>query len=114
MAEELTDSLIDYEDFAKVELKVATILEAQRIEESEKLIKLQVDLGTEKRQILAGIAKSYEAEQLVGKQIIVVANLKPRKLMGYESQGMLLAASDTDGSVVLTTLSEVPAGSTIS
>lgn len=114
MEDLLTDNLINYEDFTKVELKVATILEANKIEESDKLVKLQVSLGEEKRQIVAGIGKSYQAGDLVGKQIIIVTNLKPRKLMGYESQGMLLAASDEEGSVVLTTEKDVLSGTSIS
>jgi methionyl-tRNA synthetase len=109
----MTD-FISYEDFSKVELKVATIIEAQKIEESEKLIKLQVSLGEEKRQIVAGIAKSYSPEELIGKQIIIVANLEPRKLMGYESQGMLLAASGENGPIILTTEKEAQSGQQIS
>ncbi|MHA1866658.1 MAG: methionine--tRNA ligase [Candidatus Heimdallarchaeaceae archaeon] len=94
------ENKIDYKTFQKVELKVATIIEAESIENSKKLIKLQVDLGTEKRQIVAGIKQYYKPEELVGRQIIVVANLKPAKLMGYESNGMLLAA-DIDGEPIL-------------
>ena len=75
---------------------------------SEKLLKLQVDLGTEKRQILAGIAKHYAPEDVIGKTIVVVANLKPAKLMGMESQGMVLAASNADGK--LTLVSPIDAG----
>lgn len=108
-----SENLINFDDFAKIELKVATILEAERIEESEKLIKLQVSLGEEKRQIVAGIGKSYLAEDLIGQQIIIVANLKPRKLMGYESQGMLLAAAGLDGSILLTTKDQVDPGSLV-
>jgi methionyl-tRNA synthetase len=80
----------------KVDLRVAQITEAERIEKSEKLVKLQVSLGEKLgcRQIVAGIAKHYSAEDLVGRKIIVVANLKPAKLMGELSEGMLLAASD--------------------
>ena len=69
----------------------------KKLKKSEKLVKLQVDLGNEKRQILAGIAQSYEPEELIGKRVIVVANLKPAKLFGLESQGMLLAAEDENG-----------------
>lgn len=85
--------MINYDQFSQIELKVATILEAERVEGSEKLIKLQLSLGEEKRQIVAGIGKSYQPEELIDKQIIIVANLEPRSLMGQESQGMLLAAS---------------------
>lgn len=106
---------IKYEDFAKVDLRVGKVISATQIEESEKLIKLSVDLGEENpRQILAGIKKFYEAEDLIGKNIIVVANLEPRSLMGYESHGMLLAASDENETpVVLTTEKDTPSGSKI-
>ncbi|MGC8582272.1 MAG: methionine--tRNA ligase subunit beta [Thermoproteus sp.] len=87
-------SLISIDDFKKIELKVGKVLEAQRIEGSRKLIRLVVDLGSEKRQIVAGLAEHYAPEALVGKYVVVVANLQPRKLMGYESQGMLLATCD--------------------
>lgn len=92
---------IEFMDFAKVSLKVARIIEAEPLEGSEKLVKLQVAIGDEKRQILAGIKKSYAPVDLIGRQVIVVANLKPAKLMGHESQGMLLAADDVDGSPIL-------------
>lgn len=98
--QEESGNKIDYKTFQKVELKVATIIEAESIENSKKLIKLQVDLGTEKRQIIAGIKQYYKPEELVGRQIIVVTNLKPAKLMGHESNGMLLAA-DIDGEPIL-------------
>jgi len=101
------------EDFAKVDLRVATVLEAERIPKADKLLRLQVDLGEEKpRQILAGIAAYYAPEQLIGKRIIVVANLAPRKLRGLESNGMLLAASvGEEGKPVLATFAEdVPNG----
>lgn len=93
--------MISYEQFQQIELCVATILAAERVEGSEKLIRLKVSLGEEERQIIAGIGKRYAPEELVGKQIIVVANLEPRMLMGMESQGMLLAADTPDGPVLL-------------
>jgi methionyl-tRNA synthetase len=86
------------------------ILEAERVPKSEKLLRLQVDLGTEKRQILAGIAKYYAPEDVVGKTIVVVANLKPAKLMGMESQGMVLAASNADGKLTLVSPHDVTIG----
>ena len=107
---------IEYEDFAKIELRAARILEAERIPKADKLLKLQVDLGTEKRQILAGIAQQFEPEQLVGKMIVVVANLAPRKMRGLDSEGMLLAASETfDGAPagLLTIDADVAPGSII-
>ncbi len=97
------DGLINIKDFAKVELKTAKVIEAERVEGSEKLIKLQVDSGQPEqlRQIVAGIGKAYAPEDLVGKVVVVVANLKPAKLMGVESQGMLLAATGDDGEPVI-------------
>ncbi|CAI4032611.1 Methionine--tRNA ligase [Nitrospira tepida] len=87
---------ITIEEFQKIQLKTAKVLTAERVPRSEKLIKLQVDLGAEQRQIVAGIGKKYEPEQLVGRTIVIVANLKPAKLMGIESQGMVLAAGDAE------------------
>jgi len=106
---------VSYEDFAKVDLRIGKIISAEPIEESEKLIKLQVDLGEDKpRQILAGIKKNYSADELVNKNIVVVANLEPRKLMGIESQGMLLAASTEGGEpVLLTSISEIDPGAKV-
>ena len=95
-------SQLDIADFAKVELRAAVIKEAEKIAGSKKLIKLLVDLGNETRQVVAGIAESYSPETLVGKRIILVANLKPAKLMGVESNGMVLAGS-VDGKAVLCT-----------
>jgi methionyl-tRNA synthetase len=102
---------IVYDDFAKVQLRVATIVEAQPVEKSKKLMRLQIDLGTERRQILAGIKEHYTAEQLVGRQIVVVVNLAPREVMkGEVSNGMLLAASDLGtGKVILLAPSEAVA-----
>jgi methionyl-tRNA synthetase len=103
--------LITIDDFAKVELRVAQVLVAERIPKADKLLRLEVDLGNEKRQILAGIAQYYEPEKLIGRKIVIVANLAPRKMRGLESQGMLLAASLDDGAPVLAGfLEEVPLG----
>jgi methionyl-tRNA synthetase len=104
---------ISYEDFKKIDLRVAKIIEVERVENSEKLIRLQIDLGEEKRQIVAGIGKFYNPEDLINKQIVVVANLEPRKLMGEESQGMLLAASDEDQISLLIPDQEIPTGSIV-
>jgi methionyl-tRNA synthetase len=105
---------ITLDDFKKLDLRVGRVLSAERIPKSEKLIKLQVDLGTEQRQLVAGIAHSYQPEQLLGKLIIVVTNLQPAKLMGHESKGMLLAANDENGKVSLVTvLEEIPIGSAV-
>jgi methionyl-tRNA synthetase len=102
---------ISIDDFVKVELRVAQILVAERIPKADKLLRLEVDLGYEKRQILAGIAQYYEPEKLIGRKIVIVANLAPRKMRGLESNGMLLAASLPDGAPVLAGfLEEVPLG----
>jgi methionine--tRNA ligase beta chain len=89
------------EEFQKMDLRVAKVIKAEKIEGSEKLMKLQINLGDEERQVVAGISKVYEPEQLVGKEIIIVANLEPRRLLGLESNGMLLAAHDENGEPVL-------------
>ena len=96
------DEKINIEDFFKIELKVAKVLEASEIEGADRLLRLRVDLGSQTRQLVAGIKKSYTPEELVGKHIIVVANLQPATLRGVESQGMLLAASTEDGPVLAT------------
>ncbi len=88
---------ITYDDFVKVELKVGRVLSAERIPKADKLLKLQVDIGTEQRQILAGLAEHFDPEALVGQSVVVVTNLAPRKMRGLESQGMILAASTPDG-----------------
>jgi methionyl-tRNA synthetase len=106
----ITD-LITIDDFVKVDLRVAQILVAERVPKADKLLRLEVDLGYEKRQILAGIAQFYEPEKLIGRKIVIVANLAPRKMRGLESNGMLLAASLPDGAPVLAGfLEEVPLG----
>src|SRR5204863_6231514 len=84
---------ITIDDFAKVDLRVATVVEAERVKGADKLLRLVVDLGFEKRQILAGIALAYQPESLVGRKVVIVANLQPRKLRGLESNGMIVAAS---------------------
>jgi len=102
--------IITFDDFKKLDLRVAKILSAEKVEGSDKLLKLEIDLGNEIRQIVAGIGKNYSPEKLVGREIIVVANLEPRKLMGFESQGMLLAANDESGPVLLEPDKEVSPG----
>lgn len=101
---------ITIDDFLKIQLKTATVLSAERVPNSEKLIKLQVDLGTEKRQIVAGIGKKYAPDALLGKRIVIVANLQPRKLMGIESQGMVLAAGEANVEGLITVLEDVAPG----
>jgi methionyl-tRNA synthetase len=105
--------LVGIEDFMKVDLRVGKIVSAERVEKSEKLIKLKVDIGAETRQVVAGIGKSYGPEELMGKSIVIVANLKPAKLMGIESQGMLLAASNGDLLAVATFDRETKPGSRV-
>jgi methionyl-tRNA synthetase len=101
---------ITIDDFMKVDLRTAKILAAEKVKKSKKLIQLKVDLGTEQRQVLAGIAEAYEPEQLVGRTVILVANLKPAKLMGLESQGMILAGSDGDTIILGGFDSDLPPG----
>ncbi len=112
--------MINYDDFSKVELKVATVLSAERVEGSEKLLQLHVSLGEDPstgsgqvRQIVSGIAKSYAPEALIGKQVVVIINLEPRMIMGLESNGMLLAASGESGPVILVPEKSVLSGATI-
>jgi len=105
--------LIGIEEFQKIQLKVAKILEAERVPKSSKLLKLQVDIGAERRQIVAGIGKKYSPEELAGKTIVVVVNLKPAKLMGIESQGMVLAAGENDMLGLLGVSEDLPAGTKV-
>ena len=109
-----TDGRIAIDDFMKVELRVAKILEAEPVPKSKKLIKMKVDVGTEQRTIVAGIAEAYQPDQLVGRTIVIVANLKPAKLMGIESNGMVLAASPEGGLPSLLAVDPaLPAGSRV-
>ena len=110
--------MITIDDFKKIELKVGKVLSVEPVEGSEKLLKLQVDLGSEQRQVLAGIAKHYQSNDLVGRQIVMIVNLEPRTMMGLESQGMVLAASGpaTAGGESISLLipdKDMPAGSAV-
>ena len=105
--------MIDIDQFASVELKVGTVLAAERVPKSNKLIKLQVDLGAETRQVVAGIGREYTPEDLPGKQVILVANLAPATLMGVESQGMVLAASVDGAPCLLQPATPVPPGTPV-
>lgn len=106
--------MISIDEFLKVDLRVGMVLSAEEIEGSDKLLKLQVNLGEERpRQILAGIKKWYKPEDLVGEQVIVVANLEPRQMVGFESQGMMLAASCEEEPILLTVPKESAPGSKI-
>ena len=104
--------MIKFEEFQKIELKVGVIEKAEKIEGTEKLVKLEVDTG-EKRTMVAGIAHQYSPKELVGKKIIVVTNLEPRKIKGIESQGMLLAALDEEIISIITPDKEVRPGSKV-
>lgn len=104
---------ITIDEFMKVQLKTAKVITAERVPKSEKLLKLQVSLGSEQRQIVAGIGKKYEPEALIGKTIVIVANLKPAKLMGIESQGMVLAAGDSEVRGLVTLLEDVEPGTKV-
>ena len=109
MSEEML-SQINIEDFARIQMRVGQVLEAEKIEGSRKLLKLRVDIGAEIRQVVAGIAEAYDPAGLLNKKVVIVANLKPARLMGVESNGMVVAAS-VDGKPVLATFTEeVPNG----
>ena len=105
---------VSYDDFKKMDLRVGKIKEAELVQGSSNLIKLKVDIGTEERQIIAGIAQCYKPEELIGKQIIIIVNLQPRMIRGLESNGMLLAVGESVNDVVLlTTDKEVNPGITV-
>ena len=99
---------LSIDDFMKIELRVAKILAAEAVPKSSRLLKLHVDLGTEQRTIVAGLAEAYTPEAMVGRTVVIVANLKPAKLMGIESNGMVLAASPEGGKPVLLGFEEAP------
>ena len=115
VAEKVTEkkSLIQYDDFAKLELKTGTIVAAEKVEKADKLLKLEVDLGSEKRTIVSGIALFHNPEQIVNQKVVVVTNLAPRKMRGIESNGMILMAEDADGKLAFVS-SEVSNGSNVS
>jgi methionyl-tRNA synthetase len=102
---------ITIDDFAKIELRVGVVKVAERVPKADKLLRLEIDIGTEVRQVLAGIAEAYAPETLVGRKVVIVANLAPRKLRGLESNGMIVAASLEGGKPVLASfLEDVPVG----
>ncbi|HTE30078.1 MAG TPA: methionine--tRNA ligase subunit beta, partial [Chryseolinea sp.] len=106
---------ITFEDFAKLDIRVAKVLEAEKMPKSNKLLKLKVDTGIDTRTILSGIAQHYSPEEMVGKQVTIIANLAPRKMMGIDSQGMILMAEDADGKLKLVQPNEIVSpGSTVS
>ena len=107
--------IITYDDFAKLDMRVVTILEAEKMPKSKKLLKLKVDIGLGERTVLSGVAEHFEPEFLVGKQVTMLINLAPRKMMGIDSEGMILMAEDKDGKLKLMVPHEGTAsGSTIS
>lgn len=108
------EEFITIDDFAKIKMRVGKVIEAEKVEKSDKLLKLKVSLGDEERTIVSGIAQYYKPEEMVGKYVIVLANLKPRKIFGIESHGMLLAAKDGEKLTVLTVDREVDTGSPVS
>ncbi len=107
------EEIININEFAKLDLRIGKIENAERVEGSKKLIKLEVDVGDETRQLVAGIAEEYTPESLIGKLVPILANLKPVKLRGVESQGMILAVDVNEKPVLLHPDREVPAGSRI-
>ena len=93
--------VIEFDDFSKVDIRVGTVIEAENIPKSNKLLKLKINTGIDERTILSGIAKFYSTEEILNKKVMVLINLKPRKMMGFESEGMLLLAEDSDGNLSL-------------
>ncbi len=109
------EELIDIEYFKKIDLRVAEVLNAEKVEGTDKLLKLEISLGSENRTIIAGVAHQYSPEELKGKKIVVIKNLKPATIRGITSQGMLLAASDEKGEISILTVSrDIAPGSRIS
>ncbi len=104
---------ITFDQFKKIDLRVAKILAVEPVEKTDKLLKIQIDLGSEQRQIVAGIAQHYNPEELIGKLIVVVANLESAVIRGVESNGMLLAASEIDNISVLTSDKKIAPGSSV-
>jgi methionine--tRNA ligase beta chain len=105
--------IITFEEFKKLDIRTGKVLSCEKVEGSEKLLKLEVDIGTEKRQIIAGIAQYYSPEELIGKNFVFLTNLEPKKLMGLESQGMILCA-DRDGEpICLEPVKDTPPGTNV-
>lgn len=106
--------IINFEDFIKIDLRIGKIIEAEKVEGSNKIIKTIVDLGEEKKQVLAGIGEFYTPEELIDKVVAVVVNLSPKKIMGFDSEGMILAVKDGESLSLLGTDKEIKIGSKIS
>ena len=105
--------MITFDDFKKIDMRIGKVLSAEKVEGTDKLMSITIDLGTEKRQLVAGIADMYEPQSLIGKEIPVLINLEPRKIRGIESQGMILAVDVGGKPVIMHPDREVPPGSTI-
>ena len=105
--------MITFDDFKKIDMRIGKILSAEKVEGTDKLMKIEIDLGTEKRQLVAGIADLYDSPSLIGKEIPVLMNLEPRKIRGIESQGMILAVDVEGKPVIMHPDREVPPGSAI-
>jgi len=106
-------AMITFDDFKKLEIRIGRILSAEKVEKTDKLLKLEIDFGTEKRQIVAGIAESYQPEQIIGREVPVLMNLEPRSIRGVESQGMILAASVDGKPRLMHPDMEIPPGSEV-
>jgi methionyl-tRNA synthetase len=102
--------MINFDDFKKVDLRVGKVIQAEKVEKSDKLLKLMISIGEEERQVLSGIAKSYSPEDIINKNVILVANLEPRNIMGFESKGMVLAVGDENGVVLISPEKDIEAG----
>ena len=111
--DESRESVVTYDDFSRIELRTAKVVEAERIEGTDKLLRLEVLMGEKRRQLVAGIAQHYEPDDLIGKTIVVVANLKPAKIRGVESRGMLLAATRGENLRLLTVDGEIASGAQV-
>lgn len=113
---ETPEGLITIDDFARIKLRTAKVLSCEKHPDADKLLVLQIEVGEEQRQLVAGLAEHYTPEQLVGRTIVIVANLKPAKLRGKESQGMLLAANTPEGGAVVLAVdsADMPSGAKVS
>jgi methionine--tRNA ligase beta chain len=105
--------MITFDDFKKLDIRIGKILSAEKVEKTDKLLKLEIDFGAEKRQIVAGIAESYQPEQVIGREVPVLMNLEPRSIRGVESQGMILAASVDGKPRLMHPDMEIPPGSEV-
>ena len=105
--------MINFDDFQKLDIRIGTVLEAEKVEGADKLLKLKVDLGPEQRTIVAGIAETYKPQSLIGKQLPILTNLEPRIIRGIESQGMILAAVIDEKAVILKPAKKVPSGAKV-